>query len=118
MTSESMEMSGPPIKLKVKYEPEASGSAGRAKPIPASNGIKTDNGGRARKIQLRTASRKPKHTRKPSLSSTPPTNKSAKEEGDEDGSLSPEERKARRSHNIVEKKYRYRLNAQFERLYL
>jgi hypothetical protein len=50
------------------------------------------------------------------LSSPPSSNKGGNDDEDEESSLSPEERKARRSHNIVEKKYRYRLNAQFERL--
>lgn len=36
--------------------------------------------------------------------------------GDDDDSLTPEERRARRNHNLVEKQYRNRLNAQFERL--
>lgn len=115
-SSGSRGMPEPPSRPKVKLEPEASGPTGRAKPTPAANGIKTDGSGRARKIQLRTASRKANQTRKASLSSTPSSNKSSKEEEDEESLLSPEERKARRSHNIVEKKYRYRLNAQFERL--
>ncbi|KXX72839.1 hypothetical protein MMYC01_210674, partial [Madurella mycetomatis] len=35
---------------------------------------------------------------------------------DDDDDLTPEERRARRNHNLVEKQYRNRLNAQFERL--
>jgi len=115
MPSESMGMPDSPIQLHVKHEPAASGSTGRVK-LPTSNGINTDSGSRTRKIQLRTASRKAKHARKSSLSSPPSPNKGGNDDEDEESSLSPEERKARRSHNIVEKKYRYRLNAQFERL--
>lgn len=58
----------------------------------------------AHKNQLRTASRKPK----------PPGPWPAEEQEDDD--LTNEERRARQSHNLVEKQYRNRLNQQFESL--
>ena len=76
---------------------------------------------RARKhsIQLRTAARKPRKPPSPTTITTtattanrPPPALNTSEEDD----LTPEERRARRNHNIVEKQYRNRLNAQFERL--
>jgi hypothetical protein len=60
--------------------------------------------GSAHKNQLRTASRKPK----------PPGTWPAEEQDDDD--LTNEERRARQSHNLVEKQYRNRLNQQFESL--
>lgn len=58
----------------------------------------------AHKNQLRTASRKPK----------PPGPAPPEEQEDDD--LTNEERRARQSHNLVEKQYRNRLNQQFESL--
>lgn len=62
------------------------------------------------KAQLRTASRKPKQEAKNNGSST------SVEDRDEDDLLTPDERRARHSHNLVEKQYRNRLNRQFESL--
>jgi hypothetical protein len=59
------------------------------------------------KSQLRTASRKRK---------TGPSAAPANEQADEEDLLTPEERQARESHNLVEKQYRNRLNQQFESL--
>ncbi|KAK4663277.1 hypothetical protein QC763_607150 [Podospora pseudopauciseta] len=68
-------------------------------------------------IQLRTASRK---ARKGSLAPATPLSpaESVHNPGSasDDDDLTPEERRARRNHNLVEKQYRNRLNAQFERL--
>lgn len=69
------------------------------------------------KIQLRTAFRKAKPKRRSSHTSTLSGRKSGQEEDeDQEDFLTPEERRARHSHNIVEKQYRNRLNAQFVRL--
>lgn len=75
---------------------QTNGSSSRAKGRTAST---TSPPGGENLIQLRTASRKAKRT---SASYKPAT--------------SPEEEKARSSHNQVEKQYRNRLNHQFERL--
>jgi len=85
----------------------------------AAKAFKSRIPGRRHGVQLRTASRKP---RKPSTSSCSSNGsassmsikRSPSEEPDDD--LTPEERRARRNHNLVEKQYRNRLNAQFERL--
>lgn len=77
---------------------------------------------RKHSIQLRTAARKPRKAASIPLAvasaATAATTKkkpaSVSEEEEDD--LTPEERRARRNHNIVEKQYRNRLNAQFERL--
>lgn len=61
-------------------------------------------GAQSSKNQLRTASRKPKSGNSPS------------EANPEDDDLTTEERRARQSHNLVEKQYRNRLNQQFESL--
>ena len=66
------------------------------------------------KVQLRTASRKPKRRLKHPFS--PPHTPSEESATHEDDLLTPEELRARRNHNNVEKQYRNRLNAQFERL--
>ena len=57
--------------------------------------------------KLRTAARK---ARKAAAKPPVPSSSSS------DAALTPDERRARRNHNIVEKQYRNRLNAQFERL--
>lgn len=60
-------------------------------------------------VGLRTAPRKPK----PEASKTSP---SAASPATPEEDLTAEEQRARQSHNLVEKKYRNRLNAQFEQL--
>lgn len=77
----------------------------------ASMSVSSGYGGN-HKIQLRTASRKAKPRNTASKASALP---SPVEEG-EDDLLTPEERRARQSHNLVEKQYRNRLNMQFESL--
>ncbi|KAM7195770.1 hypothetical protein V8F20_007340 [Naviculisporaceae sp. PSN 640] len=73
--------------------------------------------GAGNKVQLRTALRKAKPKRRQSHPSSPSGKKSGQdEEEDREDPLTPEERRARHSHNIVEKQYRNRLNAQFVRL--
>lgn len=68
-------------------------------------------------IQLRTASRKPPKASPSSLSPTSPADSNDNQShSDPDDDLTPEERRARRNHNRVEKQYRNRLNNQFERL--
>ncbi|KAK3353419.1 hypothetical protein B0T25DRAFT_210172 [Lasiosphaeria hispida] len=73
-------------------------------------------------IQLRTASRKPRTSIKTNTMPSPPSSLAtsgvadADADADADGLLTPDERRARRNHNLVEKQYRNRLNAQFERL--
>lgn len=74
------------------------------------------NSSSGHKPQLRTAFRKAKSARRQSRSSTSSEKNCIKEEDDLDDSLTAEERRARHSHNIVEKQYRNRLNAQFVRL--
>ncbi|KAK5657843.1 hypothetical protein OQA88_2916 [Cercophora sp. LCS_1] len=61
--------------------------------------------------KLRTASRKPRKSDKSSRSASSPSEGDAGEDN-----VTPEELRARRNHNLVEKQYRNRLNAQFERL--
>lgn len=56
--------------------------------------------------KLRTAARKARK-----VAAKPPVSSPS-----DDATLTPDERRARRNHNIVEKQYRNRLNAQFERL--
>jgi hypothetical protein len=70
------------------------------------------SGGTHKAPQLRTASRKPKANGKESGS--PPT--AEDKDNEEDDLLTPDERRARHSHNLVEKQYRNRLNQQFESL--
>lgn len=78
--------------------------------------------GRKHSVQLRTASRKPRHkpsssaSSKDSTSPSSPTTTKCSPSPLPDDDLTPEERRARRNHNLVEKQYRNRLNAQFERL--
>ncbi|KAK4228601.1 hypothetical protein QBC38DRAFT_151404 [Podospora fimiseda] len=78
-------------------------------------------------VQLRTASRKSRKTSSTSskpISPPSPTDSqgtsaaqpSPPADDDDEDDLTPEERRARRNHNLVEKQYRNRLNAQFERL--
>jgi len=62
--------------------------------------------------KLRTAARKP---RKSSGARSAPSRTTASS-SEFDEQASPEELRARRSHNLVEKQYRNRLNNQFERL--
>lgn len=66
-------------------------------------------------MKLRTASRKRRQPKKPTSSSgTHPYSEDTNSTTASD--LSPEELRTRRCHNLVEKQYRSRLNAQFERL--
>jgi hypothetical protein len=68
------------------------------------------------RTQLRTAQRRVKP---PTQSGAAPARHPASEEDGEepdDDPLAPEERRARESHNFVEKQYRSRLNQQFESL--
>ncbi|KAM7198793.1 hypothetical protein V8F33_004807 [Rhypophila sp. PSN 637] len=75
------------------------------------------DGGTSSKTQLRTAFRKAKTKRQPSQSSAASGKKSRPEEEEEQvEEPTAEERSARNRHNIVEKQYRNRLNAQFVRL--
>ncbi|KAK0715065.1 hypothetical protein B0H67DRAFT_233319 [Lasiosphaeris hirsuta] len=71
-------------------------------------------------IQLRTASRKPRKPVSSNALPSPPSSLATfgttDADADADGLLTPDERRARRNHNLVEKQYRNRLNAQFERL--
>ncbi|KAG7287464.1 hypothetical protein NEMBOFW57_006975 [Staphylotrichum longicolle] len=76
---------------------------------------------RKHSIQLRTAARKPRKAASIPLAAvasaaTAANKKPASVSEEEEDDLTPEERRARRNHNIVEKQYRNRLNAQFERL--
>ncbi|KAB5572540.1 hypothetical protein GE09DRAFT_675734 [Coniochaeta sp. 2T2.1] len=73
--------------------------------------------------QLRTASRKPKEQKSPSGKDACQTAADGQEAaakspgaGADDDDLTPDERRARHSHNLVEKQYRNRLNKQFEDL--
>ncbi|KAB5571932.1 hypothetical protein GE09DRAFT_648927 [Coniochaeta sp. 2T2.1] len=73
--------------------------------------------------QLRTASRKPKEQKSPSGKDAPHQTADGQEAaakspgaGADDDDLTPDERRARHSHNLVEKQYRNRLNKQFEDL--
>ncbi|KAK4189431.1 hypothetical protein QBC35DRAFT_141145 [Podospora australis] len=69
-------------------------------------------------IQLRTASRKSPKASPPSARSpiSPAESAHNQSASDPEDDLTPEERRARRNHNRVEKQYRNRLNNQFERL--
>ncbi|KAK4176982.1 hypothetical protein QBC36DRAFT_141616 [Triangularia setosa] len=68
-------------------------------------------------IQLRTASRKArKGSMAPATPLSPAESVHNPQSPSDDDDLTPEERRARRNHNLVEKQYRNRLNAQFERL--
>ncbi|KAK3307437.1 uncharacterized protein B0T15DRAFT_178488 [Chaetomium strumarium] len=72
---------------------------------------------RQHSIQLRTAPRKPRRSWVTAASHTPDAdNKGNRSPPTDDDDLTAEERRARRNHNLVEKQYRNRLNAQFERL--
>lgn len=88
----------PPATL-VEYKTAATVRAAKTKPTP----------------KLRTASRP---TRKSSRKSTRTSaaSPSEVESNTPDEQATPEEQRARRNHNLVEKQYRNRLNAQFERL--
>ncbi|KAK4457857.1 hypothetical protein QBC42DRAFT_278043 [Cladorrhinum samala] len=87
---------------------------------------KTGRIGKQHNIQLRTAARRPRRsstTNRAALPPSPPdsqatatTQPSPTAEAEDEDELTPEERRARRNHNLVEKQYRNRLNAQFERL--
>ncbi|KAK3318821.1 hypothetical protein B0H66DRAFT_476034 [Apodospora peruviana] len=101
---------------------KGTGSAGTShQPADALYSPSSSGRGGSHKIQLRTASRKAKaascNAARDSLSPTatsPGGRSHVKVEDDE--ALTSEERRARQSHNLVEKQYRNRLNAQFERL--
>lgn len=88
----------PPKGSKERYMP------GSTKPKTKSS--VRDSPGSNHKNQLRTASRKPKQ----------PDGSPADNEAPDDDDLTTEERRARQSHNQVEKQYRNRLNQQFESL--
>jgi len=101
--------SSPPPKLETstrsRTKPAARSSSNTAKAKPAPKLTP----------KLRTAARKPRKssTSKP----TPPSaTTSSPEEAGAGEVVSPDEVRARRNHNLVEKQYRNRLNAQFERL--
>ncbi|KAK3323854.1 hypothetical protein B0T19DRAFT_215086 [Cercophora scortea] len=81
----------------------------------AGAGAGTGTNGHHHKAQLRTASRRPKSQRKASVASSLSPSIDDAEEA-EMMLLTPEERRARHNHNVVEKQYRNRLNVQFERL--
>lgn len=97
-------------------------SSDRARPSSSSTTTVTaatttsSRGGTTHKApQLRTASRRPKTISKDSGSS--PTGPGDQDkDAEEDDLLTPDERRARHSHNLVEKQYRNRLNQQFESL--
>ncbi|OIW32260.1 hypothetical protein CONLIGDRAFT_629958 [Coniochaeta ligniaria NRRL 30616] len=97
---------------KIKVEGKSKiGKKSRDKHRPSlSSTSSSQSGNSSHKVQLRTASRKPKQNGKDSGSSP------AAEDKDEDDLLTPNERRARHSHNLVEKQYRNRLNQQFESL--
>ncbi|KAK4170078.1 hypothetical protein QBC43DRAFT_307108 [Cladorrhinum sp. PSN259] len=112
----------------VESPPNSSSYAQKDRLKAATRPTKTGRVGKQHHIQLRTASRK---SRKPSNSSKTASPLSPSEsqgttktqqpsppadDDDDDDDLTPEERRARRNHNLVEKQYRNRLNAQFERL--
>ncbi|KAK3687567.1 hypothetical protein B0T22DRAFT_132266 [Podospora appendiculata] len=86
-------------------------SSKRSSSSPSSAG----GGGHQHKAQLRTASRRPKSQHKASVASSLSPSVDDAEEA-EMLLLTPEERRARHNHNVVEKQYRNRLNVQFERL--
>ncbi|KAK0726457.1 hypothetical protein B0T21DRAFT_413787 [Apiosordaria backusii] len=68
-------------------------------------------------IQLRTASRKARNgSMAPTTPLSPAESAHTPQSPSDDDDLTPEERRARRNHNLVEKQYRNRLNTQFERL--
>jgi hypothetical protein len=79
---------------------------GSTKPRTKSKSSPKDSPGGSHKNQLRTASRKPKLLSGSSMDTEAP----------DDDDLTTEERRARQSHNQVEKQYRNRLNQQFESL--
>ncbi|KAK4235750.1 hypothetical protein C8A03DRAFT_46159 [Achaetomium macrosporum] len=86
--------------------PIAGAKRGRAKAYARQHGI-----------QLRTAPRKPRRPSVTAASHSPDSdNKGNRSPPTDEDDLTPEERRARRNHNLVEKQYRNRLNAQFERL--
>ena len=92
-----------------KSKPKSSKSSKAASASAAAASATSGHGGN-HNIQLRTASRKPKTNASPKSSSP------AEEEDDDEEALTNEEKRARQSHNAVEKQYRNRLNMQFERL--
>lgn len=85
-------------------------SSGKSQSSSSSTSSSRSGKGGSHKAQLRTASRKPKQEAKNNGSSP------SAEDRDEDDLLTPDERRARHSHNLVEKQYRNRLNRQFESL--
>ncbi|KAK4150780.1 hypothetical protein C8A00DRAFT_17745 [Chaetomidium leptoderma] len=95
-------------------------------PTDKSKRRKTQAHARKHSIQLRTATRKPRKASTPTTTTIASpvspadnnnnNNNNKRSPPTEDDDLTPEERRARRNHNIVEKQYRNRLNAQFERL--
>jgi Helix-loop-helix DNA-binding domain len=92
--------------------PKSSKKSKSVKPSPPAS--ITSSGGGNHNIRLRTASRKPKVSRKASKASSSST--LAEDSVEAEVSLRPEEVRARQTHNLVEKQYRSRLNAQFEQL--
>ncbi|KAK3389184.1 hypothetical protein B0H63DRAFT_95380 [Podospora didyma] len=93
---------------------------------PIETSLPKPAGSRSRSVLLRTSSHKSRASRKASsrfsfssVGSSPVTAKSSASDASEEAApdhMTPEERRARKSHNIVEKQYRNRLNAHFERL--
>ncbi|KAM7216224.1 hypothetical protein V8F06_008343 [Rhypophila decipiens] len=117
MSPESKSMRGPTLMPKRRVSPSSSGMARPRGSVLEMSGDNPVDGGTGSKIQLRTAFRKAKTKRQPSQSSAASGKRSGpEEEEDQDEALTVEERRARNSHNIVEKQYRNRLNAQFVHL--
>ena len=83
------------------------------KPRSPPSSASSSRGATVKAPQLRTASRKPKASGKESCSAAAAGDK---DNSQEDGMLTFDERRARQSHNLVEKQYRNRLNQQFESL--
>ena len=98
-----------PFKAKPKAESKSKpGSKSKASKSARKAPLTPITPGESPKAQLRTACRRPKPP-SPAQSVQPIAEQ-------DDDALTPEERRARQSHNLVEKQYRNRLNQQFESL--
>lgn len=123
MPSPLATVESPPAQLKRSCSPP---SYLHKEPEKATIRPKTGRIGKQHNIQLRTAARRPRKSSTTSKAASPPsppdsqatatTQPSPTAEEEDEDELTPEERRARRNHNLVEKQYRNRLNAQFERL--
>ncbi|KAK0654329.1 hypothetical protein QBC41DRAFT_59232 [Cercophora samala] len=112
----TIDMADSVIHTKRSWSEESSTSA-KHQPNDRTKATSRPKGRGKHNIQLRTASRK---ARKSSIAPATPLSPAESihnpPSASDDDDLTPEERRARRNHNLVEKQYRNRLNAQFERL--